>query len=638
MNSLTQPKQTRRPNRRLRAVLIYALALVLPCLTLWLRFQIPVSVEEKTYLILFVPGLLVVGMLGGLRAGLLATAVTGLITNYYLLTPTGEFSIAHGHDLIQWGTLLLSGAMVSALAQWQRREQARAEAGQSALLATQARLDVKEVAEDSLRTLFNAVPDAILVSDVQGRIIQVNQRTEALFGYSEAQLLGQSIDILVPDRVRPGHADHRAAYIAAPAVRPMGSDTRLSARRRDGSEFPVSISLSPCMLGGQMHVISAVRDISALRQIETDLLLSRERLALTTDAAHMGIWDYNVVDGSLVWDDWMYRLYGVDRQNFSGAYAAWTQAVHPDDLPAAVALLQATIRGQAKFDTRFRIIRPDGAVRWIKAVAASIPDPQGKIIRITGANLDITDEVDIYNSLESTLEKLAASNRSLQVANKELESFSYSVSHDLRAPLRSIDGFSKILVQAYADKLDAQGQDFLKRMRAAAQRMEQLIDDMLVLAHISQTELVSQHFDLSALVETAIAQLREAYPERQIETVVQPDVQASGDPKLIRIVLDNLLGNAWKFTGKTEHARIEFGCVTRDGNTEFFVRDNGAGFDMAYANKLFGAFQRLHHVNDFPGSGIGLATVIRIIHKHGGDVRAEAAVGQGATFWFTLSA
>lgn len=228
-------------------------------------------------------------------------------------------------------------------------------------------------------------------------------------------------------------------------------------------------------------------------------------------------------------------------------------------------------------------------------------------------------------------------NHALEASNKELESFSYSVSHDLRAPLRAIDGFSTILMKSQQDKLDSEGQMLLTRMRAAAQRMSQLIDDMLVLSRITRSEIAKEHLNLSKLAQAAFSQLQEAYPERVVRANIKPDIYAEADPRLIRIVLNNLIGNAWKFTSKSPGALIEFGSRTENGLTEYFVKDNGAGFDMTYADKLFGAFQRLHSSNDYPGNGIGLATVVRVIHKHGGSVRAEGKVDAGATFWFSLS-
>jgi light-regulated signal transduction histidine kinase (bacteriophytochrome) len=224
----------------------------------------------------------------------------------------------------------------------------------------------------------------------------------------------------------------------------------------------------------------------------------------------------------------------------------------------------------------------------------------------------------------------------LEAANRELEAFSYSVSHDLRAPLRGIDGFSQALLEDYSEQLDDHGRDYLRRVRAATQRMSGLIDDLLNLSRITRSELRREAVDLSALVRSIAEQLRQAQPERHVEFRIADGLTAQGDPRLLRIALENLLGNAWKFTAKTADAVVEFGLTRAGGDDVYFVRDNGAGFDMAYAGKLFGAFQRLHDVREFEGTGIGLATVQRIVRRHGGDVRAEGEPERGATFFFTL--
>jgi len=226
--------------------------------------------------------------------------------------------------------------------------------------------------------------------------------------------------------------------------------------------------------------------------------------------------------------------------------------------------------------------------------------------------------------------------RDLEHKNRELESFSYAVSHDLRAPLRRIDSFSRAVLETQGDRLDEAGQLFLTRVREASQQMSQLIDDVLYLSRVTRAELRDQEVDLSSLADLALARLQEADPARQVETKVRPAVIVTGDGQLLRIALENLLENAWKFTAKELKPRIEFGVTQVAGEPTYFVRDNGAGFDMTYADRLFGPFQRLHSQDEFPGSGIGLATVQRIIHRHGGRVWAEGLVGQGATFQFTL--
>jgi PAS domain S-box-containing protein len=220
----------------------------------------------------------------------------------------------------------------------------------------------------------------------------------------------------------------------------------------------------------------------------------------------------------------------------------------------------------------------------------------------------------------------------LELANKELESFAYSVSHDLRAPLRAIDGFSQALEEDYSAVLDAPAMSHLSRVRAAAKRMGDLIDALLKLARVARQPITPIPVDLTAIAESFAADLQSIEPDRKVRFVISPGLRAMGEPLLLRAVLENLIGNAWKFTRRTAEPVIEFGM---DG-AEFFIKDNGAGFDMAYANKLFGAFQRLHTADEYEGTGIGLATVARIVHRHGGEIRAQGAVGAGATFWFTL--
>jgi PAS domain S-box-containing protein len=368
--------------------------------------------------------------------------------------------------------------------------------------------DALRASEARFRKLLELAPDAIVIVNAAGRMVLVNSQTQTLFGYAEAEMLDQPVEILLPEAARARHEQHRGDYVGAPRARPMGVGLELAGQRKDGTEFPVEISLSPMQTDEGLLVMSAIRDVTARTRTE----------------AH------------------------------------------------------------------------------IKA---------------------------LNEDLERRVAELAA-------VNREIEAFSYSVSHDLRAPLRSIDGFSQALLEECGDALTGDGRDYLRRVRTATQRMGELIDDLLNLARVTRREMRREPVDLSALARLTLGQLQKTEPDRAVDVAVGDGFVAWGDPHLPRLVLQHLLGNAWKFTSKQAAARIEFGMERHADAPVYYVRDNGVGFDMAYSEKLFGAFQRLHAMTEFPGTGIGLATVQRIVTRHGGRVWAEAAVGTGATFYFTL--
>jgi PAS domain S-box-containing protein len=314
----------------------------------------------------------------------------------------------------------------------------------------------------------------------------------------------------------------------------------------------------------------------------------------------------------------------------------FAQLIHPDDLKATmmeVERLTREARPAIEFENRYRC--KDGSYRWIEWNSTPYVNGASYVI-----GRDITERYttqEQIRALNAELEQRVIERTAQLVAvNKELEAFSYSVSHDLRAPLRAIDGFSHALLEDYNEQLPDEAQHFLARIRAGTQRMGQLIDDMLNLSRLTREEMRIETVDLSRIARALVNELQEAEPARQVEVVIADGLQAQGDIRLMRAALYNLFANAWKFTGKKADACIEFGVMQANGKPTFFVRDNGVGFDMAYADKLFGAFQRLHTQSEFEGTGVGLATVQRVIHRHGGKVWADSVPGEGATFYFTI--
>ncbi len=299
-------------------------------------------------------------------------------------------------------------------------------------------------------------------------------------------------------------------------------------------------------------------------------------------------------------------------------------------------LLQA-LRGQHRDDAELYILNsrnPSGI--FVRVSARPVVDEGGRITGSVATFRDVTSEKEARERLEATNAELTASMREVKAAYAELESFTYSVSHDLRAPLRSMTGYPAMILEDFGDQLPEEVKGYLNRIVAASNKMSGLIDGLLVLSRITRKERIPRDVDLTAMVKRALEECRSKDPDRAVTTTVAEDVRVVGDVQLLTLAVSQLIGNAWKFTRPSEHPRIEFGETQRDGRTVHFVRDNGAGFDMAYAEKLFGAFQRFHGEREFEGIGIGLATVQRVIARHGGSIWAEAAPGKGATFYFTL--
>jgi len=450
-----------------------------------------------------------------------------------------------------------------------------------------------------------------------------------MFGYEQDELIGQLIETLVPQASREGHRGYRERYFAEPKARSLNAISDLRALRRDGSEFSVEISLSPLLTEDGTVIVTAIRDITERKRTETHL---RGLLEAVPDVLVVA----NQKGEIVLVNAQVENVFGYRSQELVGKKV---ELLMPERFR----------RGHAAHRTDYceaPKVRPMGAGREL---FGSHKDGREFPVEISLSPLETDDGVLVLSAIRDTTERkqaeekiralnreLERSNSGLLVVNKELEGFSYSVAHDLRAPLRAIDGFSLAVIEDCADKLEPQDRANLDRVRVGAARMGQLIDAMLNLARTVRCELIRAQVDVSRMAREIADQFQKTEPERRVAFSISSDLTVDADPALLRAVLENLLGNAWKFTSKRSDARIELGSAAECGREVFFVRDNGAGFDMKYADKLFGIFQRLHDSRQFPGTGVGLATVQRIVHRHGGRIWADSVPGQGATFYFVL--
>jgi PAS domain S-box-containing protein len=481
--------------------------------------------------------------------------------------------------------------------------------------------------------LLDVAHDAILVREMDGTIRFWNKGAESIYGWSKQEAFGKVIHTLLQTEFP---LPVRQLY---EALQRTGTwEGELSHVRRDGARVYVASRWVLQETANGARVLEINTDITIRKQAQRASQRLEERFRLLVE----GVKDYGIFlldpTGHVsTWNAGAQRIKGYLAEEIIGRHFSCFYSQEEIDAGKPEHELKATAE-YGRFEDEGWRIRKDGSRFWANVIVTAQRDPDGRLLGFSKITRDLTERKMAEDRIARLNAEITERNEGLLAANRELETFSYSVSHDLRAPLRSIDGFSAALLEDYADKLDPAAQSYLQRIRAGATRMGHLIDDMITLARTARVEMSLEKVDLSALAQEVAHQLHAMQPERKVEFRIQPALVVQGDRNLLRSVLENLLENAWKFTSKKPAALIELGAERDSHDLVHFVRDNGAGFDMRYADKLFGVFQRLHNEKDYSGTGVGLATVQRIIHRHGGKIWAESRPAQGATFYFELPA
>ncbi|MCX6960552.1 MAG: PAS domain S-box protein [Verrucomicrobia bacterium] len=520
-----------------------------------------------------------------------------------------------------------------------------------------------EMTASRLAAIVESSDDAILGLELDGTITNWNHGAQQLYGYSASEMIGASNLKLIPPEFHAEERHIQETIGRGESVLHIDTE-RLT---KQGKRIHVSLTASPIKndLGQVIGFSKVTHDISERKQAESEILklnselensvkertlaltVSEERLRMATVAADIGIWDLDLHTNKVSWDKLMFSIYGMpETADRIIRYEDWKNRVHPDDVEKQEASLLKIIETRGHQQREFRIIRnSDKAIRIIRASDAAIIGEDGQTVRLVGINVDITEVMERVQEIRNLNTSLANRAEELEASVKELDSFSYSVSHDLRAPLRAIDGFSRIVEEDYAPKLDDEGRRLIGVIRGEAHRMGRLIDDLLAFSRLGRQKVEPVTIDMGTMAQQVFQELAATEPGRTIHLNLHPIPPALGTEAMIKQLWINLIGNAVKFTMKREVAEIEIGVMPGEqgehgdeGEQIYFIRDNGAGFDMRYIEKLFGVFQRLHSKEEFPGTGVGLSLVQRIVNRHGGRVWAKGEVEKGATFFFTIPA
>jgi PAS domain S-box-containing protein len=499
-------------------------------------------------------------------------------------------------------------------------------------------LDTRRAGEERYRLLFELSPEATLVC-INGRVHLTNEASRRLFGANDGRAL-DGVEIL--SLVHPDDRALEAARLEEFAASPQAILAPLPLRyqRLDGEPINAEATGVRIHFDGQPAMLYVMRDVARWLSAEQVLRESRAMYRDVVESVNEILFQTDTGGHVTFLNRAWGHTTGFDARLTIGQ--SLLDFVSEEDRIRVDQRLRGIREGYediAQFE--FRLRTHSNGPRWVEATIRPLRDTYDHVVGSSGTLDDITARKEAEQSQRDLNRELEARVRvrtaELEASNRELEAFSYSVSHDLRAPLRAIDGFAQIVSEDYAPRLDETGREYLQRIRIATQRMARLIDDLIDLARLTRQTMKREEVNLSQIVEQILTELRQEDPARHIEAHVEPNLIAAADRALIRVALENLLRNAWKFTSRREVAQIQFHAEMRERQIVYCVTDNGAGFDMSFASKLFLPFHRLHGISEFAGTGIGLATVQRVIQRHEGRVWAESAPEKGASFFFTLS-
>ncbi len=485
----------------------------------------------------------------------------------------------------------------------------------------------------AIASIFAALPEPAVVADRNGVLVFANVSAREHFGQ---RLISERFSSALPDEVQAAFAVGEAAVLqSGECARIEWTDTVLR-RSFHGLLCPVR-GASAAVEG----YLALCFDVTTLKETEIRLRQSEQLMVDTQGTAHLGTWEWDLSRPTATWSAELFRIYGLSPESYTPSYEAYLEMVHPDDRQRVAEATERVFREQIPYSHDERIFRPDGEIRYLHTWAHPVTDDDGKLVRLVGVCQDVTDRrlaEEQVRQLNVDLERRVRDRTlSIETSMRDLEAFNAMVSHDLRAPLAVIQTTCGLIRRSSLEALPADLRQNLERIERAVGHMTALVNHLLTLAHVGNSALERTEIDASAMCEELLANLRRAQPERSVETRVEPGIRLRGDAVLVRTMLQNILGNAWKYSSRAPLAIIEVGAFDANLGRGIFVRDNGAGFDMSEAHRLFLPFERLHKASEFKGTGVGLAAAHRIVERHGGRIWAESTQGEGTTFFIELS-
>lgn len=631
------------------------LALLFPFVTCWVQWQFWPIFRPFVWF-LFFPTVFFSSRIGGKYIGLVSTAISALLVVYFFIPPQLSFSIEQKNNLYSVLVFLfMGGAFSYTHDRLERAKQRTLEAQEAArvatgqlqeerigrLLAEQKQTEAHLIkSEERFRLLFDRAPVPLCFVTNDGVLADYNDRFVQMFGYRHEDIptLAEWWQRAYPDESYREWVQEtwKAAVERAAATESDIEPIEYNVTCKDGVVRTVLIS----GIALDDDFLATFYDVTERRLAEDALRSSEASLKQAQRLAKVGNWSWDTQSGVHTWSEEIYHIYGRAPDLPPAVYPEVANYFTQESWARLSEAVENGLTNGGPYECDAEVVRDDGTLRWIVARGTAEQDDSGKVVRLYGTVQDITERKlaeEEVRKLNATLEqRVEERTAELLGANKELDAFAYAVSHDLRAPLRAMNGFSQALVEDYSAQLPGEARVYLEQITLASRHMGQLIDGLLTLSRSTRGEMHRDLLSLSALSAQIRDELAGENPHRSVVWQIEPDMVVRGDSRMLEVVMRNLLGNAWKYTAGSPSTLIRVYTEERDGSRCYCVADNGAGFDMRHAERLFKPFQRLHRQDEFPGIGIGLATVQRIVNRHGGEICAEAAPGGGAIFRFSV--